>query len=156
MAEFRYRPVACAQEYRMIVVRKHVRVEKGQQHLFDTTPFLFYITNDWESSAEAVVFSCNDRCNQENLIEQLKNGTRAFRAAVDNLVSNNAYMVMTALAWNLKAWSALWLPEVGRWSEKHRGEKQELLRMEFRKFVNVMLSSLARSCVPVARSCIGC
>ena len=28
---------------------------------------------------------------------------------------------------------------MGRWSEKHRAEKQELLRMEFRKFVNVML-----------------
>lgn len=139
VAEFRYQPKACKQEYRMIVVRKQVRVEKGQQHLFDKTPYLFYITNDWESSAAEVVFSCNDRCNQENLIEQLKNGTRAFRAAVDNVVSNNAYMVMTALAWNLKAWLALWLPVVGRWSEKHRREKQELLRMEFRKFVNVMM-----------------
>ena len=139
VAEFRYRPVACKKEYRMIVVRKHVRVEKGQQHLFDTTPYLFYITNDEASSAEEVVFSCNDRCNQENLIEQLMNGTRAFRAPVDNLVSNNAYMVMTALAWNLKAWSALWLPVIGRWQQKHQGEKQTLLRMEFRKFVNVML-----------------
>jgi len=26
--------------------------------------------------------------------------------------------VMTALAWNLKAWAALRLPEVGRWKEK--------------------------------------
>ena len=98
VAEFRYRPTACKREYRMIVVRKHVRVEKGQQYLFDNTPYLFYITNDWESSAAEVVFSCNQRCNQENLIEQLKNGTRAFRAPVDNLVSNGAYMVMTALA----------------------------------------------------------
>ena len=48
-------------------------------------------------------------------------------------------MVMTALAWNLKAWAALWLPVMGRWSEKHQNEKQELLRMDFRKFVNVML-----------------
>jgi hypothetical protein len=139
LAEFRYRPSACEQAYRMIVVRKHVRVEKGQQYLFDKTPYLFYITNDWTSSAEEIVFSCNHRCNQENLIEQLKNGTRAFRAPVDNLVSNGAYMVMAALAWNLKAWAALWLPETGRWSQKHRSEKQALLRMEFRKFVNVML-----------------
>jgi hypothetical protein len=139
VAEFRYRPKACRNEYRMIVVRKHVRVEKGQQYLFDNTPYLFYITNDWESPAEEIVFSCNHRCNQENLIEQLKNGTRAFRAPVDNLASNGAYMVMTALAWNLKAWSALWLPVMGRWSEKHESEKQELLRMEFRKFVNVMM-----------------
>jgi len=139
VAEFRYRPVACKKDYRMVVVRKHVRVEKSQQFLFDTTPYLFYITNDWESPAEEIVFSCNHRCNQENLIEQLKNGARAFRAPVDNLISNGAYMVMTALAWNLKAWSALWLPVVGRWAEKHESEKQELLRMDFRTFVNVMM-----------------
>jgi hypothetical protein len=139
VAEFCYRPTACGKEYRMVVVRKHVRVEQGQQHLFDKTPYLFYISNDWEASAAEIVFSCNDRCNQENLIEQLKNGARAFRAPVDSLVSNGAYMVMTALAWNLKAWTALWLPEHGRWAEKHRGEKQKLLRMEFRTFVNVMI-----------------
>jgi len=112
---------------------------KGQRFLMDTTPYLFYITNDEKALASEVVFTCNDRCDQENLIEQLKNGTRSFRAAVDNLVSNNAYMVMTALAWNLKAWTALWLPVMGRWSEKHRKEKRELLRMEFRKFVSVMM-----------------
>ena len=49
-------------------------------------------------------FSANDRCNQENLHAQLKGGVRALHAPVDNLVSNWAYMVMTALAWNLKAW----------------------------------------------------
>ena len=39
------------------------------------------------------------------------------------LESNWAYMVMTALAWNLKAWWALLLPEEpGRWQEKHRTE----------------------------------
>lgn len=140
VAEFNYRPTACSREYRMIVVRKHVRVEKGQQLLIDTTPYLFYITNDWEMPVAEVVFTCNNRCDQENLIEQLKNGTRSLRAAVDNLVSNNAYMVMTALAWNLKAWTALWLPVVGRWSQKHRKEKQTLLRMEFRKFVNVIMT----------------
>ena len=59
-----------------------------------------------------------------------------MRAAVDNLLSNWAYMVMTALAWNLKAWAALWLPETGRWAQKHRQEKQRVLRMEFRTFVN--------------------
>ena len=86
-----------------------------------------------------MVFSCNDRCHQENLIEQLRNGPRAFRAPLDNLFSNWAYMVMTALAWNLKAWTALWLPETGRWSEQHAAEKQRVLRMEFRTFVNALM-----------------
>ena len=72
-----------------------------------------------------MVFECNDRCNQENLIAQLAGGVRALSAPVDNLDSNWAYMVMTALAWNLKAWWALWLPEeAAAGGKKHRREKQ--------------------------------
>ena len=139
VAEFEYRPTACKKTYRMIVLRKKIRVEKGQQWLFDTSPYFFYITNDRKSSTAEIVFSCNDRCNQEKLIEQLKNGVRALRAPVDNLLSNWAYMVMTALAWNLKAWAALWLPENGRWAKQHRREKQAVLRMDFRTFVNYFI-----------------
>ncbi len=139
VAEFAYRPTKCKKTYRMIVIRKNISVEKGEQRLFDDIRYFFYITNDRESSAAEVVFSCNDRCDQENLIEQLKNGVRAMRAPVDNLYSNWAYMVMTGLAWNLKAWLALWLPEKGRWAQKRRAEKQRLLKMEFRTFVNCMI-----------------
>jgi len=139
VAEFRYQPTACKKCYRMVVIRKHIRVEQGQQWLFDTSPYFFYITNDWESTPSEVVFFCNDRCNQENLLEQLSNGVRALRAPVDNLLSNWAYMVMTALAWNLKAWFALWLPETGRWATTHAVEKQQLLKIDFRAFVNNIL-----------------
>ncbi len=95
--------------------------------------------NDRDSTAEEVVFSCNDRCNQENVIEQMKNGPRAFRAPVDNLHSNWAYMVMASVAWSLKAWSALWLPETGRWKDRRHGEKFKLLQMEFCTFVNTLI-----------------
>ena len=77
-----------------------------------------------------------DPIRKENLIDQLKNGVRALHAPVNGLVSNWAYMVMASLAWTLKAWTALLLPEAGRWQEKYRAEKGELLRMEFKKFVN--------------------
>ena len=73
------------------------------------------------------------------MIAQLKNGPRAFRAPLDNLYSNWAYMLMASLAWTLKAWSALWLPETGRWKERRRAEKRKLLRMEFRTFVNTLI-----------------
>jgi hypothetical protein len=89
--------------------------------------------------AEDVVFEANDRCDQENLIAQLAGGVRALSAPVDNLLSNWAYMVMSALAWNLKAWWALCLPEDGRWREKHRAEKREVLRMEFKTFLNAFI-----------------
>jgi hypothetical protein len=140
VAEFNYRPTACRKTYRMVVVRKNISVEKGERLLFDQTVYFFYITNDWVSEAEGVVFSANDRCNQENLLAQLSGAVRALRAPVDNLESNWAYMVMTALAWNLKAWWALTLPErPGRWHEKHQAEKRWVLGMEFKRFVNAFL-----------------
>jgi hypothetical protein len=138
-AEFEYQPVECEQPYRMVVVRKVIAHEQGQEWLFDEVRYFFYITNDWATDAEQVVFEANDRCDQENLIAQLAGGVRALSAPVDNLLSNWAYMVMTSLAWNLKAWWALWLPEDGRWREKHQAEKHRVLRMEFRTFVNAFI-----------------
>jgi hypothetical protein len=138
-AEFEYQPAECRRAYRMVVVRKKISHEKGQQRLFDEIRYFFSITNDDELDAEEVVFEANDRCDQENLIAQLAGGVRALSAPVDNLHSNWAYMVMTALAWNLKAWWALWLPEEGRWRAKHRTEKHEVLRMEFKTFLNAFI-----------------
>jgi DDE family transposase len=134
VAEFEYRPVACEKPYRVIVVRKTLIVEKGQMWLFEPDRYFFYITNDWTSPASEIVFCANDRCDQENLIGQLKGGVKAMAMPVDDLVSNGAYMVMASLAWSLKAWAALLLPEDGRWAEKHRSEKRSLLRMEFSTF----------------------
>jgi hypothetical protein len=65
------------------------------------------ITNYWDLTAAQVMFEANDRCNQENLIEQLKNGVRAPHAPVNTLNANWAYMVMVSLAWTIKAWMAL-------------------------------------------------
>jgi hypothetical protein len=140
VAEFDYRPGACRHTYRMVVVRKNLSLEKGEQLLFDRIVYFFYITNDWESAAADIVFSANDRCDQENLLAQLAGGVRALRAPVDNLASNWAYMVMTALAWDLKAWWALLLPEQpGRWAEKHQTEKRWVLKLEFKTFVNIFM-----------------
>jgi Transposase DDE domain group 1 len=140
VAEFNYRPTACQQTYRLVVLRKNLSVEKGERVLFDDVRYFFYITNDWVSEAEEVVFTANDRCDQENLLAQLAGGVRALRAPVDNLTSNWAYMVMTALAWDLKAWWALLLPEQpGRWHEKHRAEKRWVLGLEFKTFVSAFV-----------------
>jgi hypothetical protein len=131
VAEFDYRPVACTKSYRMIVLRKRLGTDQGQLRLFEEYRYFFYITNDRALSAEEVVFLANDRCDQENLIAQLKGGVHALTTPVDNLVSNWAYMVMASLAWNLKAWSALLVPVSPRHKAKHEGEKRTLLRMEF-------------------------
>jgi hypothetical protein len=141
VAELPYRPLACKKTYRMIVLRKNLAVEKGEQRLYDDYRYFFYLTNDWSSSPAEIVFLANDRCNQENLHAQLKGGVRALQAPVDTLESNWAYMVMVGLAWNLKAWWALWPTETpGRWAERRRQEKDTVLRMEFKTFVNAFMN----------------
>ena len=102
--------------------------------------YFFYITNDWVSEPAEIVFCANERCDQENLLAQLGGGVRACAPRSIIWRSNWAYMVMTALAWNLKAWWALMLPELpGRYQEKHRAEKRWVLRLEFKTFVNAFV-----------------
>lgn len=103
------------------------------------------------------MFEANVRCNQENLIAQLKGGVQAPAMPVAALVSTWAYMVMASLAWTLKAWVALSLPEPGiragganhpaganpgataRWAARRREEKRRVLTMEFKRFVNACI-----------------
>jgi len=127
VAEFDYRPTHCGKTYRMVVVRKNLTVEKGETRLFDDVRYFFYITNDREMSMEEVVFFANDRCNQENVIGQLKSGVNALRMPSDSLVSNWAYMVIAALAWNLKAWYGL--------VTQSQSGRRDIMRMEFKRFL---------------------
>jgi hypothetical protein len=128
VSEFSYQPTKCKRPYRVIVLRKSLWVEQGQVKLWDDVRYFFYITNRTDLSATEVVWLCNARCNQENLIEQLKNGLNALRMPVDTLVSNWSYMVMASLAWTLKAWFALLV--------RNHERRDELLRMEFRRFLH--------------------
>jgi len=140
VAAFDYRPTACANTYRMVVIRKHISKEKGERVLFPEVRYFSYLTNDRAWTPAEVVFEANDRCDQENLLAQLKGGVRALSAPVNTLESNGAWMVMTALAWTLKAWWALALPESpGRWRDRQRAEKRRVLRLEFKTFVNAFV-----------------
>jgi hypothetical protein len=128
VAEFEYQPGKCMRRYRMVVVRKNLTVERGEEALFDDVRYFFYITNVMSISMREVVAEAHGRCNQENVIEQLKNGVNALRVPVHDLVSNWAYMVIASLAWTLKAWFGLLLPE--------RKDRMEVVRMEFKRFLN--------------------
>jgi Transposase DDE domain group 1 len=132
VAEFSYRPGACKKDYRVVVLRKNLVIEKKGQKIEDQVRYFFYITNERSWTASEVVYFANDRCNQENLIAQLKSGVHAMRLPVNTLESNWAYMVIGALAWSLKAWLALLQPKA-----KHR---QTLLAMEFKQFLQVWLT----------------
>ena len=131
VAEIEYQPHKCRRSYRLVILRKNISVQRGERELFDEVRYFFFITNRRELDAVAVVSLANGRCNQENVIEQLKNGVNAMRMPVNDLVSNWAYMVMAALAWNLKAWYGLLVPK------RERG--LELVRMEFRQFLQAIM-----------------
>lgn len=131
VAEFSYRPGKCQHPYRVIVLRKNLSVEKGEQLLFDEIRYFFFITNDRFWPPQQLVYFAHARCDHENDIEQLKNGVKAMTWPVHDLVSNWAYMVIAALAWNLKAWLGLLTPNT---SLRH-----QILRMEFKRFVNTFI-----------------
>jgi len=131
VAEFDYRPVKCKKTYRVVALRKNLTVEKRDLTLFDDIRYFFYITNDRVMTPQEVVYFSNERCDHENDIEQLKNGVNAMRMPVDDLISNWAYMVIAALAWNMKAWYGLLTPN------KVLGH--QIIRMEFKRFINTFI-----------------
>jgi len=130
IAEIDYQPAKCGRKYRLVIVRKNLSIQKGEKALLDEIRYFFYITNR-KDAAETIVGLANGRCDQENVIEQLKNGVNAMRMPVNDLLSNWAYMVMAALAWNLKSWYGLLVPN------RERG--LELVKAEFRRFLNAIL-----------------
>ena len=131
VAEFEYRPGKCTQSYRMVVVRKNLSIEKGERVRFDEIRYFFYITTRRDLTADEVVGHANKRCNQENVIAQLKNGVNAMRMPVRDLNSNWSYMIMAALAWNLKAWFGMLMP--------NRIRCAQVLKMEFRRFLQMFI-----------------
>ena len=134
-AEFEHRPNNAKRSYRIVVLRKLVEEERGQLSVGTDFRYFFYVTNDRSLSQAEVVAEANGRCNQENLIEQLKNGVRALHAPLNTLDANWAYMVIASLAWTLKAWFALLLPVTARSRERHEADQLRILRMEFRTFL---------------------
>ena len=132
VAEFDYQPGKCKRPYRVIALRKNLTRSRGENVLFDEVKYFFYITTRTDLTPAEVVACANDRCDQENVIEQLKNGVNALRVPLYDLVSNWAYMVIAALAWNIKSWFAMML--------HHKAGRREYIGMEFRRFItNVIL-----------------
>ena len=145
VAEFEYSPVACKKNYRAVVLRKNLSVRKVSSACLMTSFTSSISPTSGMFPVEEIVWESNERCNQENLIAQLKSGVHALETPLDNLLSNWAYMVMASLAWSLKAWFGLLLPEKGRWASKYKAEKRAVIRMEFKSFVNAFIRVPLRS-----------
>jgi hypothetical protein len=131
VAEFNYRPVKCKRDYRVVALRKNISKMKGEQMLFDEIRYFFYITTRDDLSAEEVVRCANQRCDQENVIEELKNGVNALRVPLYDLMSNWAYMVIATLAWNIKSWFAMMM--------HLQRDRRRYIVMEFRRFLHSII-----------------
>ena len=131
VAEYEYRPGRCRESYRMVVVRKNISRMRGENALIDEFRYFFHITTRRDVGAAEVVRLANARCDQENVIAQLKSGVGAMRVPVYDLVSNWAYMVMAAPAWNLKSWFALMM--------HLKTDRRRYAAMAFRTFVREMI-----------------
>jgi hypothetical protein len=133
--EFEHKPHRAKKSYRIVALRKYIVEERGQLTIAEDFRYFFYVTNDWSLSQDEVIAESNGRCNQENIIEQLKNGVRALHAPVNTLNANWAYMVIASLAWSLKIWFGLLTPVSPRRREQHDVERDAIVRMDFRSFV---------------------
>jgi hypothetical protein len=131
ITECDYRPGKCKKTYRLVILRKALKVVKGEMKLFDDIRYFFYITNDRKRTAEEMIRFYRLRGDHENDIDQLKNGVKALAPASDTLLSNWALMTIASLAWDLKAWFGLLMP--------YRPLGLSIVRMEFKKFLNTFI-----------------
>jgi len=127
VASFVYRPTHCQQTYRMIVLRKHLEITQGSHWVRDEIRYFFYITNDWMTPVGDLVLFYDERGAQEHLIGKLKSSVPVFHAPCHTLEANGVYMIIAALAWNLKIWYGLLLDESPL--------RQHLPRMAFKQFL---------------------
>jgi len=74
VAQFNYQPLKCGRSYRLVVVRKNISIQKGEAVLLEDIKYFFYLTNHTDYRAQEIVALANQRCDQENVIEQLKMG----------------------------------------------------------------------------------
>ncbi len=132
IAEVPYQPDRSNQSYRLIARYQEIE-EHEQGHLFMLTRFRFILSNLPSSvSAQEAMDLTYQRCDQENLIEQLQSGVAAMRMPTGGMLSNAAFMTCARLAHNLKPWLAqLALP-------------QETMRWEWKRFRRAFVYCAAR------------
>ena len=131
VAEFTYRPGKCKQEYRVVALRKNISRMKGAVIMIPEIRYFYYITTRTDLTAAEVVYCANERCDQENVIEQLKNGVNALRVPVYDLISNGAYMTIAALAWNMKSWFAMMM--------HLKDDRRKYINIKFKRFINSVI-----------------
>jgi Transposase DDE domain group 1 len=131
VAAFTYQPRKCRRAYQVVALRKNISQARGEHALIDEIRYFFYITTYTDKTPAEIVALANDRCDQENVIGQLKSGIAALRVPLYDLVSNWVYMLIAAQAWNIKAWFAMMM--------HRKTDRHDYIRMEFRRFFHSVI-----------------
>lgn len=107
VAEIPWNPPSATKTYRMIIRRQLIEESKGQESMFEFYRYRYVVTNlprSW--SAEEVIDATYQRCDQENVIEQMGSGVALWRMPVAEFDGNSAWLEIGRLAWNLGKWIA--------------------------------------------------
>lgn len=107
--------------YRLVLRRQLIEERAGERFLFARYRYCYVLTNlPSDVTAEEVIDATYQRCDQENIIEQMGSGLAAWRMPVAEFDGNCAWLEIARLAWNIAKWVAqLALPaETLRWEWK--------------------------------------
>jgi hypothetical protein len=120
LTEVPYQPARCDRSYRLIIRRQLIEETDQQGQLFERYRYRFALTNIADASAQEVLDLTYERCDQENIVEQLQNGVAAMRMPTGELLANAAFLTCARLAHNFKSWLAQLAlpPETMRWEWK--------------------------------------
>jgi len=121
IAEVPWTPPGANETYRLVIRRQLIEHRKGQMFLCADYRYRYVVTDLPRSySTQDVVDETYQRCDQENLIEQMGSGIAMWRMPVAEFDGNCAWLEIARLAWNIGKWIAqLALPgEVVRWEWK--------------------------------------
>lgn len=122
VTEVPYSLTNCQGTFRLVIRRQEIEERDRQGQLWQLLAYSFFLTNipkEEMTPAEIIRFAYG-RCNQENAIEQAKNGLHGLRMPTGTLLANSAYLLAAQIAWCLRAWlSLLALPnDTSRWEWK--------------------------------------
>ena len=143
MSEVPYSLTKCDGTFRLLIKRQLIEERNGQGQLFRCYEYRFVPSNipKTEMTAVEVVRFTYGRCDQENAIEQAKNGLNGFRIPTGSLLANGAFLLCAQIAWCLRSWlSLIVLPS-------------ETLRWEWKRFRHAFVY-LAAKVIKIAREVV--
>jgi hypothetical protein len=97
VAEIPWTPKGSEKTYRMILRRQLIEERDGQGHLFEFYRYRYVVTNlptSW--SPVEVIDATYQRCDQENVIEQMGSGIALWRMPVAEFEGNSAQLALPA------------------------------------------------------------